>query len=104
MFCFVEDYVDVKKRGLISALEFGSAGVKDYGPIIEEDFHLSFPYLFSFEGQLFMCPEANESGQIRIYRCVDLPLRWQLHSVAMEGVCAVDTMVVRKSTRLNSSH
>lgn len=99
VFCFVEDYVDVKKRGLISALEFGSAGVKDFGPIIEEDFHLSFPYLFSFEGQLFMCPEANESGQIRIYRCVDLPLRWQLHSVAMEGVCAVDTMIFESGGR-----
>jgi hypothetical protein len=99
VFCFVEDYVDTKKRGLISALEFERTGAKDLGNVIEEDFHLSFPYLFTFEGQLFMCPESNESGQIRIYRCTEFPLRWQLHSVAMQGVCAVDTMIFESAGR-----
>jgi len=99
VFCFVEDYVDTKKRGLISALEFEGTKVKDLGTVIEEDFHLSFPYLFTFDGQLFMCPESNESGQIRIYRCVDLPLRWELHSVAMQGVAAVDTMIFESAGR-----
>lgn len=99
VFCFVEDYVDTTKRGLISALEFEGESVKDLGTVIEEDFHLSFPYLFTFDGQLFMCPEANESGQIRIYRCVEAPLRWELHSVAMQGVSAVDTMIFESAGR-----
>lgn len=99
VYCFVEDYVDTKKRGVISALEFEGTDVKDLGTVIEERFHLSFPYLFTFGGQLFMCPESNESGQIRIYRCVDLPLRWELHSVAMQDVSAVDTMIFESGGR-----
>jgi hypothetical protein len=99
VFCFVEDYVDTKKRGLISALEFEGTNVKHLGTVIEEDFHLSFPYLFTFDGQLFMCPESNESGQIRIYRCAEAPLRWELHCVAMHDVCAVDTMIFESAGR-----
>ena len=46
-----------------------------------------------------MCPECFESGQIRIYRCVSFPLRWELECVAMEGVCAVDTVLFEKAGR-----
>ena len=42
---------------------------------------------------LYMCPESHGSGQIRIYRCNEFPLQWQLHSVAMDAVAAVDTMI-----------
>jgi len=43
-----------------------------------------------------MCPEARESGQIRVYRCTDFPLKWELETVIMEGVPAADTMLFER--------
>ena len=43
-----------------------------------------------------MCPECLESGQIRIYRCSEFPLKWELQTVAMEGVSAADTLLFEK--------
>lgn len=91
---FVEDYSYSAAKGRITAFELGESGAREIGVALEEDFHLSFPYLFEHEGALFMCPEAAASGQIRIYRCVAFPLRWQLERIAMSGVSAADSMIL----------
>ena len=98
-FCFVEDYDVVGDRGRISVYELGSDGAVFIGVALEEKFHLSFPYLFEYQGELYMCPESSENRDIRIYKCVDFPLRWQLEKVAMQNVSAVDTMLFEKDGR-----
>ncbi|HTN66594.1 MAG TPA: hypothetical protein VL051_10470, partial [Burkholderiaceae bacterium] len=92
-YCFVEDYVYKTDRAHISVLEVGEAGVHQVGECIREPFHLSFPFLFNYGGQLYMCPECSGSRQIRIYRCAEFPLQWELVSVAIDEVSAVDTMI-----------
>lgn len=98
-FCFVEDFVYKTGRGHITALEIIGTKVVERGIAVQEPFHLSFPYLFRYQGELYMCPEASESGQIRIYRCTDFPLKWELQSVLMENVSAADTVLFEKGGR-----
>jgi hypothetical protein len=95
-FCFVEDFVHKTKRAHITALEIVGTEVVELGIAVKESFHLSFPFLFHYQGELYMCPECFESGQIRIYRCSEFPLKWELQTVAMEGVSAADTMLFEK--------
>jgi hypothetical protein len=90
---FVEDYVYDAKKAHISAFELSEQGASEIGIALEEPFHLSFPFLFEYEGGLFMCPESFQAHEIRIYRCTGFPLRWTLETVAMRGVAAVDTMI-----------
>ncbi len=90
--CFVEDYVYTTGRGHIAALELGEDGATERGAALRESFHLSFPFLFEHDGQLFMCPESVEAGQVRLYRCVDFPLGWEPATVLME-IRAADTMI-----------
>ena len=92
---FVENYVYRTGKAHISAFELGESGPEALGIAVEEDFHLSFPYLFEHRGNLFMCPESSAARQIRIYRCVGFPLQWRLECVAMHGVDAVDSMIFR---------
>jgi hypothetical protein len=98
-YCFVEDFVYQANRAHITALEIAGPKVIEHGIALKEPFHLSFPFLFRYRGELFMCPECFESGQIRIYRCAEFPLKWELACVAMEGVCAVDTVLFEKAGR-----
>lgn len=92
-YCFVEDYVYKTDRAHISVLEVGENGAHQIGECIREPFHLSFPFLFNYDGQLYMCPECSGSRQIRIYRCVGFPLQWELVSVAMNDISVADTMI-----------
>lgn len=91
-YCFVEDFVYKTGRGHIAALELTDDGAVEVGISIKENFHLSFPFLFYYGGDLFMCPESSEARQIRIYRCQSFPLEWELCSIAMKDVSAADSM------------
>ena len=94
---FAEDFVFDTGKGHITAFELTDAGARELGTVLKEEFHLSFPFLFEFEGALFMCPETREAGEIRIYECRDFPLKWQLRTVAMRNVVAADTMIFPKN-------
>ncbi len=91
-YCFVEDYVYATGRAHISVLEITEAGVNCLGVALREEFHLSFPFIFEYEGRTYMCPEASESNQVRIYECDEFPRRWSLHSIAIDNISAADSI------------
>ena len=92
-YCFVEDYNYITKRGCISTYEITKDISKELGVAIAEDFHLSYPYLFEYQNNLYMCPETHEKGEIRIYKCEDFPLNWKFFRTIMHNVSAVDTVI-----------
>ena len=95
-YCFVEDFDYRTERGSIAVYELAKRGGVRIGTALAEDFHLSFPFLFEYQGDLFMCPESSEVKEIRIYRCVEFPLRWKLETVTMRNVNAVDSLIFEK--------
>ena len=98
-FCFVEDLARKTQKGHITALELVGTRIVEHGVALQEPFHLSFPFLFEYQGELYMCPESCASRQIRVYRCTEFPLKWKLEKTLMDGVSAVDTLLFPKGGR-----
>ena len=92
-FCFVEDYDYRSKKGSISAYKISTSGHERVGTILDEDFHLSYPYIFEYGDDIFMCPETHEKKEIRIYKCLEFPNKWEFHKTLMRNVSAVDTNI-----------
>jgi len=59
-------------------------------PILETDYHLSYPFVFQWDGDFFMMPETASRRQVELYRCVDFPLHWKLERVVLRGLKALD--------------
>jgi hypothetical protein len=95
-YCFVEDYDYSTRRGCISVAKLGKSGAEYIEKIITEPFHMSFPYLLEHEGSLLMIPETSENKDIRVYECIEFPLKWRLKSILMAGISAADTMIFFK--------
>ncbi len=92
--CFVEDYMYRENKGCIAAIEIvDSKNYKILGPVVMESFHMSFPYVFNHEGELYMVPETSESNSIRLYKCIDYPMMWEYQHDIMIDVDAADTML-----------
>jgi hypothetical protein len=91
--CFVEDYDCRTSKARITAIGIDDSGHRELGVALEEPFHLSFPWVFEADGELYMCPESGAAREIRLYRCVEFPLVWTLHCVLMHDVDAVDTVI-----------
>ncbi|WP_413577665.1 hypothetical protein ACLVWU_04500 [Bdellovibrio sp. HCB290] len=91
--CFVEEYDYKTGLGHISAFELKEDKAISLGPVIKESFHMSFPYLFEYQGQLYMCPETSGSKEIRIYKCLEFPLKWEFEKSLMKNIAAVDSLL-----------
>ena len=91
---FLEDYSYKEKKAVISAIEIISN--KDYnilGTVIKENFHLSYPYVFDFENELYMIPESSADKSIRLYKCVNFPLNWEYQHNLISNIDAADTTI-----------
>lgn len=98
-YCFVEEYDDHQRRGRIAVYGLSTTRSDRIGDAVSEPFHLSFPYVFAYEGKYYMCPETRQNNDIRLYECVEFPLRWQLKKTIMTQVSAVDSMIFEHEGR-----
>lgn len=44
--------------------------------VLDEPFHLSYPYVFEWDGVYYMIPETHQAGAIRLYRADPFPTHW----------------------------
>jgi hypothetical protein len=45
--------------------------------VLEEPFHMSYPYVFKWDGQYYMIPETFQGKAIRLYRARRFPTQWE---------------------------
>lgn len=64
-------------------------------PVLDQDCHLAYPFVFRWDGDLFMVPETASRHQVELYRCVGFPLHWKLERVLLSGRPARDATLAR---------
>jgi hypothetical protein len=53
--------------------------------VLREPFHLSYPYVFRWNGDHYMVPETSCQNRISLYRARDYPTDWEFDSILLEG-------------------
>jgi hypothetical protein len=96
---FVEHVPAGEQRGVISHVEVGN-GAKSPQPVIEAQHHLSYPFVFEHGGEIFMIPETSAVGRVELHRAVEFPHRWELDTVLLDDIGAVDATVLEHDGRL----
>lgn len=96
-YIFIEEFLYKSKKGHISYLIVHENGNYSFPKkIIEQPYHLSYPFVFSFNEELFMIPETCQNRTIELYRCIDFPEKWELATILMKDICAVDSTLFWK--------
>lgn len=81
-------------KGYIGLSFFNKNGVlTSPQKIIDEPFHLSFPYIFTYQGELYLLPESSSVNQIRIYKMGENIYDWNLYHKYDNMTGIVDTIV-----------
>lgn len=63
---------------MIEALVYdGQYNLVECGTALTRPWHLSYPYVFRADGDVWMLPEARQSGQLTLYRARELPGKWE---------------------------
>lgn len=53
--------------------------------VLEEDFHLSYPYVFEWAGEVYLVPESFRAGVVRLYRARRFPGEWECVAELIAG-------------------
>ena len=88
---FFEDYVYDRAHGRICCAPLNPDGT--FGSVsvcLDLDYHLSYPFVFQHDGEIFMIPESVANGSVELWRAKNFPFEWKLEKVLFQGLC-VDT-------------
>jgi hypothetical protein len=91
---FVEE-ISPTGKGRLACQEIRANGeVGEASIILEKPYHLSYPHVFSHQGDYFMVPESCGNETVDLYRATRFPGEWTLEQTLCPGVAAVDTTVL----------
>ncbi len=99
-YLFFEELRFAQDKGYISVMELTERGVKT-GPrvVLERPYHLSYPFLFQWQGRDYMIPETMDAGIIEVYECVEFPNQWRRLKTLIANIRAVDTTLFQGQDR-----
>ncbi|HTO16589.1 MAG: hypothetical protein PHP72_03565 [Dysgonamonadaceae bacterium] len=89
-YIFFENYNYSTKRGKISCGRIKDDELVDVTDVLDLDYHLSYPFIFEENGDVFLMPESSENKRLEIYKCISFPNKWELYSTAFEGEMVAD--------------
>lgn len=92
-YLFAEYFSYKLGRGVISVSKYNPEidSFGSFSEIIREDYHLSYPVVFSYNNHIYMMPECGESRGLFFYKAVDFPNKWEKISVIDKKMRLADT-------------
>lgn len=77
----------IRGKGEIGVARSDSSGSswKYLGIALAEDWYLSYPFIFEWNGDVYMLPEASKSGKLTLYKAIEFPLEWEAVSVLLDS-------------------
>lgn len=83
---FFEDYAREAQRGRICCAPLdGNASAGSSLICLDRPYHLSYPLVFSHDGEVFMIPESRQNGSVELWRATHFPLAWTLERTLLRG-------------------
>jgi hypothetical protein len=93
-YMFFEDFRFSLGRAIISCCELDADGVPGtHVEVLRRPYHLSYPFVFEDEGEIYMLPETRGNRTVELYRATNFPHEWIAESVLLSDVDVVDSTI-----------
>lgn len=98
VFCETYDYRSLK--GVISCVELSEDGQASPPKLVLRlPFHVSYPYLVEYRGDIYCVPETAEGQEVGLYKAENFPYEWKKVRTLISGVAGIDNTIFRKDGR-----
>ncbi|KAJ0718485.1 putative hexosyltransferase [Helianthus annuus] len=86
LYMFFESKNPITRQGDIGVARSMDDGAtwEHLGVALDKDWHLSHPYVFDHNGQIYMMPDGSRNGDLRLYRATEFPLKWKLEKIILD--------------------
>jgi hypothetical protein len=97
---FVEDVPYASWRGHLSAIELFNDGSHSAAlPVMVMDKHQSYPFVFTWNDELYLLPESSAARNVVLWKCEAFPDRWQHVAVLLSNVYMADATLIEYQGR-----
>jgi|GEM_PF-172925 len=94
-FIFIEELPYANGKGHISVIQVDDKGAwKAPVKVLERPYHLSYPFVFQWNGNYYMMPETASNRTIELYKADPFPFQWTFEKVLLENIRAVDSTLL----------
>ena len=95
-YIFCEEKLYSSERGHIACLTLD----QDRNPVenrvvLKRPYHLSYPFIFEHQGQIYMIPETEQNEAIELYQCTNFPGEWVFVKTLISNIHAVDATLLQ---------
>ena len=98
-FVFVEEFPYASGRGCISVTTIKDGAATTPFPVLEEPYHLSYPFIFEHGNEVWMIPESGEADGVYLYRAEQFPYRWKREACLIDKIGAYDATLLLPQAR-----
>jgi hypothetical protein len=98
---FLEEYQYSIGKALLSVVEIGTLGlIGSPRPILERPYHLSYPFVFERDGEIWMLPEMSSARRVELLRSTNFPFEWEPAALLIDGEEISDATIVDHQSKL----
>ena len=94
-YVFFENYSYSDKKGKISCITLNNRNIIKIEDVLNEEYHLSFPHIFTIDQNYFMIPDSSKAKKLSIYKCISFPNSWELHASIFHGESVSDPIIFK---------
>ncbi|MBR5337928.1 MAG: hypothetical protein IK152_08080 [Lachnospiraceae bacterium] len=78
IYLFAEIFLYLSERnGVIGYCKYDGNRFGEWTVTMDRHWHLSYPFVFVQDEQLYMIPESYQLGEVVLYRLIEFPDRWE---------------------------
>lgn len=101
IYIFYEAFDLVARKGMLGYSIYNPLNNTATHPhiIIDEFFHLSFPNIFEYAGDIYIMPESCEDYTLHVYKATSFPDKWERVYDILPDVYACDSIFISKENK-----
>ncbi len=97
IYLFAEIFLYKSERnGVIGYCTYENGKFGSWTVTMDKHWHLSYPNVFVYEDNLYMCPESYQKEEVGIYKLIEFPDRWEKVVSLLENGKYVDTTFLKR--------
>lgn len=95
---FCEIFSFKKRRGSIGHLTYDteSEDFSEVETVLEEPYHLAYPFILESGREIFMIPETAENSEVSLYKAQQFPTKWKKVKTLIDDYQGVDNSILFK--------
>ena len=99
VYIFAELFDYIRRRGTLGYCKLGPNGAGKWKKVIEEDYHLSYPFIRQDGKDIYIIPESGAARDLHVYKAKQFPDQWEKCQTIRKDVVYGDTTPFRWQDR-----